>query len=84
LDVNNAFLYGELDEEVYITLLLEFICSTPNKVSRLYKSLYGLRQAPANGALSCPPCFISMVSHIHMLTILSLLFKKGISLWYYL
>ncbi|GJR34590.1 ribonuclease H-like domain-containing protein [Tanacetum coccineum] len=45
LDVNNDFLYGDLNEDIYISLPLGFECSDKTKVCKLNKALYGLKQA---------------------------------------
>lgn len=44
-DIKTAFLYGDLAEEIYMQVP-EGFSTTDNKVCRLLKSLYGLKQSP--------------------------------------
>nr|GEY27053.1 putative ribonuclease H-like domain-containing protein [Tanacetum cinerariifolium] len=47
MDVKSTFLYGKINEEVYVYQPLGFIdLKFPNKVYKLIKALYGLHQAP--------------------------------------
>jgi hypothetical protein len=46
MDVNTAFLNGNLDEDMYMIQLEGFVDPTnAGKVCKLYKSIYGLKQA---------------------------------------
>ncbi|GJW94488.1 putative ribonuclease H-like domain-containing protein [Tanacetum coccineum] len=47
MDVKSAFLYGKIDEEVYVSQPPGFLDSKyPEKVYKVVKALYGLHQAP--------------------------------------
>ncbi|GJR05831.1 putative ribonuclease H-like domain-containing protein [Tanacetum coccineum] len=47
MDIKSAFLYGQIEEEVYVCQPLGFEDpNNPNKVYKVVKALYGLHQAP--------------------------------------
>nr|GEU37893.1 retrovirus-related Pol polyprotein from transposon TNT 1-94 [Tanacetum cinerariifolium] len=55
MDVKSAFLYGRIDEEVYVTQPKGFVDPQhPKKVYKVVKSLYGLHQAPRAWTTTTP------------------------------
>ena len=83
MDIHSVFLHRDLEEEVYITLPLGFRTSQLNKVCKLQKSLYGLKQALKNGLLNSLLSYLSMTLFYHMLIILYSLTTRMEHLWTY-
>jgi len=45
LDVKNAFLYGDLEEEVYMEQSPGYVAQGENMVCKLKKMIYGIKQS---------------------------------------
>lgn len=52
MDVHNAFLHGDLQEDGYMKMQPGFTVQQPGMICKLEKTLYGLRQGPGVGLLS--------------------------------
>ncbi|GJY22683.1 ribonuclease H-like domain-containing protein [Tanacetum coccineum] len=85
LDVNNAFLHGQLSETVYMHQPPGFVDSThPNYVCHLQRSLYGLKQAP-RAWFQRFASFITRVGFQHSKTDMSLfVYHRGLDVAYLL
>lgn len=77
MDVQNAFLHGDLEEEVYIKPPPGFYTLDDKKVCRLRKSLYGLKQSPRCwfGKLTSALCEYGFIQSLSDYSLFS--FDKG-------
>jgi len=68
MDVKTTFLNGELEEEIYMTQPEGYVApGQEQKVCKLLKSLYGLKQSPKHGMKNLIMFYYVMVFLLMML-----------------
>ncbi|GJY83372.1 retrovirus-related pol polyprotein from transposon TNT 1-94 [Tanacetum coccineum] len=67
LDVKNAFIHGDLKEEVYMKITQGFSTKDETRVCKLKRSIYGLKQESQNcGLQGCRPSLFPMEANLKL------------------